>query len=273
MKKILTTILILVSAIALNAQVGYFEKSETNVFVLFEKLRFSKSDQEKDTLNTIICKVFEDILNHENSFNYNFDKLNISKIFSEDKTLKIYTWNLQYENGEFKYFGFIQYYNKNGKEYKTLQLKDNSSTIENPEIKELSAENWYGALYYSMILKKHKKDKQYVLLGWDGNNNFSNKKIIDILYFNDEGDAVFGKKVLKYENKMQNRIIFEYSQQVQMLLKYDPAVDMIVWDHLSPSSQELKGQYRFYGPDFSYDGIFFNKGIWDFYSNLNIKNQ
>ena len=45
-----------------------------------------------------------------------------------------------------------------------------------------------------------------------------------------------------------------------MMLRYDDKLKMIVFDHLSPSKPSYEGKYQYYGPDFSYDGLIFEKG-------------
>jgi len=47
---------------------------------------------------------------------------------------------------------------------------------------------------------------------------------------------------------------------------------MIVFDHLSPSKPSLVGVYEFYGPDFSYDGYKFEKGMLELYPDIDIRN-
>ncbi len=274
MRKSIFIFLISISIFTSKTIAQNIESYETKLQVLFEKLKFTKNDNIKDSINTIILREFEKCLNIEKSYDYTFSKLeNISKITSDNDLVKIITWNLPYKNGEFKYFGFIQHYNKKQKTYITTKLFDNSNNITNVENVQLTSNNWYGALYYKMVEVKYKRETQYVLLAWDGNNNLSNKKVIEVLTFNKDNLPVFGKKVFKYENRIISRIIFEYSKQVKMVLRYDENHNMIIWDHLSPSKHELRGQYQFYGPDFSYDGLYFNKGIWDFYSNIKVKNS
>jgi hypothetical protein len=34
----------------------------------------------------------------------------------------------------------------------------------------------------------------------------------------------------------------------------------------------MEGNYQFYGPDFTYDGLKFEKGIWVSYSNIDVTN-
>ncbi len=252
----------------------YSQNLESIEKKLFDKFNLLYSENEDSTLlilNSEILSIFNHALEQENSFTFPFNKLNkISKLTSEDKKLKIFTWHLQFADGNFKYFGFVQY--KNKKQIELITLDDKSDKIPNPENLRLTADNWYGALYYKIISKKNKGQTVYTLLGWDGNTNFSNKKLIDVLSFFD-GIAHFGAPIFQYQNNIQHRIIFEFAEQVNMVLRYDTDYKMIIWDHLAPAQKQFEGQFQYYGPDFSYDGVIFKKGIWNFAEKITPVNK
>ena len=58
-----------------------------------------------------------------------------------------------------------------------------------------------------------------------------------------------------------------------MALLFDDRVNMIVFDHLSPSESSFKGQYQYYGPDGSYDVLRFKRGKWFYKSDFDIRNS
>ena len=74
------------------------------------------------------------------------------------------------------------------------------------------------------------------------------------------------------ERPNKQRIIFEYSKQVSMMLNYLPDDSRIVFDHLSPPDPNLKGKFDFYGPDMSYDGFRLVNGRWRLTEDLELKN-
>jgi hypothetical protein len=47
----------------------------------------------------------------------------------------------------------------------------------------------------------------------------------------------------------------------------------VVFDHLSPSSPQYKGNPQFYGPDFSFDSYNLENGLWRLKSNIDIRNK
>jgi hypothetical protein len=110
------------------------------------------------------------------------------------------------------------------------------------------------------------------LLGWDGNNDLTRKKVIDVLRFGSSGKPAFGANIFKFDKKKRKRIFFEYSAKTNMTLTYNEKHDMIVFDHLSPSESSYKGLYQYYGPDFSYDAMYFDKGKWQLVKDVDVRN-
>ncbi len=272
-KKIVFTAVLSFVFFAGNAQ--SLKTQEHELFVLFEKLKFSNNDAVRDSVNALIVSGVRTFLETEDSYDFDFKELKmLGNIRSDDQKLRIYTWNTMDDDGDFHYFGFLQYYVRKLKKHVALELKDKSAEIQNPEFQEFGIQNWYGALYYKILERKTNYGKVYTLFGWDGNDNLSNKKLIETLTFDKAGTAKFGVPILEHEKKViKNRIILEFGEQFRMLLHYDKNVKMIVFDHLAPPKPELEGQFQCYGPDSSFDGLFFESGLWKFYSNLNITNS
>jgi hypothetical protein len=253
-----------------NGQLIQYESTIKN---LFQQIIDSDDDSVKVSNNEMIKKHFLKVLNIEGSFKHPFDSLkNIGKLVSPDEEFRIYNWNLHYEDGSFEYFGFIQKYSKEIKSYVVYELFDQSATIENPEDHLGDHRDWFGALYYQIILVKDGRTKYYTLLGWDGNNDYSNKKIIDVLYFTRSDKPKFGKGIFKIDKFKKKRVIFEYSYLASMALRFNDKMNMIVYDHLAPSNPNLKGQYQYYGPDFSYDGLYFKNGKWTEKIDIDVRN-
>ena len=206
-----------------------------------------------------------------------FDSLKSKKVMlvSPDKQIRIFTWDVRSADLSHTSFGFLQAYNKKSKQYELYELKDRSESVRDPENTTLDCSKWYGAYYFSISEKKYKKKKYYILLGWDGNNQSTNKKLIEILSINDKGFPKFGADpVLSDEKgKFKKRIIFEYKAGLVMSLRFDEEKDGILFDHLSPSETGLEGVYSFYGPDFTYDMLHFKDGKWQYVKNVDARNE
>ncbi len=251
-----------------------FSDFENEIIKNIKQISKYKTDSVNKIYSDSVYEKISKVVYTEGSFEYKFDSLSnyIGIINSPDKKIRIYNWNLLLENGEYLYYALIQYVNKKG-EQKIFSLKDNSSGIDNSESFVGNPENWYGMLYYDIIFVENKNDDYYILLAWDGNNYFTNKKFIDVLYFDEDDTPFFGKDVFEYKGKGKMRIAFEYSEKCSMAVDYNQELKMIVFDHLSPSKPIYKDMYEYYGADFSYDALKCDKGTWKLMEDIDVRNS
>jgi hypothetical protein len=240
--------------------------------LLLDSLMKISNDIKRLEINAEASKKIELLLSP--SYLY-FDTLKtikkIGKIFSPDKKFCLITWNVPLIDGQNIFFGFIQVNPGNDSVCKLFQLNDvSNSLIKINVLDEYSSDKWLGALYYEIVAEKISRKNVYIILGSRLNDLKTNKKLIETFYFNDNEKPVFGMPILQYESKLQNRIIFEYAVEISMSLRYNENLKMIVFDHLSPSASIHKGDYKFYGPDFSYDGLKFSKDRWTFVPDVKV---
>ncbi len=220
-------------------------------------------------LNEEFTEILDTVLAAERSFFYAFDSLKeITRIYSPDNYFRIINWNIYKKDGTYLYFGFLQTYDSKKKTYEYFKLQNHPELVKSAETFVGSHEKWLGMLYYKII----KNDNFYTLLGWDGNSKIIQKKYIEVLYFKKNGDPIFGKDVFKFSRKNPRRIVFQYSAEVVMSLKYDEARKLIVFDHLAPKDSFMEGQYQYYGPDFSFDAFELHKDKWRYVEDVDIKN-
>jgi hypothetical protein len=247
-------------------------EAEQHIRLFFDKAGSSKNDADKKVLADSISLWMGQALSLAGSFDYPFGNLDkMGKIRSKDGNIRLYTWNMPWTDGTNTYFGFLQY--KAGKsEIRLSLLHDSSLLISNPEEIILTPSQWYGMLVYEIVEKEFNDRIYYTLLGYDNENPLLSRKIIDVLYFSDIHEPLFGKAIFHYQGKVKCRIIFEYSARVQMSLKWNDKMKMIIFDHLSPSKPSFTGNYQFYGPDFSYDGLRFDNGIWVLVEDVDVRN-
>ncbi len=283
MKKILIICFLLSQSIAGFSQENVaLKKIEDSLKILGKAILYGESDLTKHNANVRFLKLMAKALVIENSFDYPFDSLiTIARLKSEDKKFRIINWNLRKEDGTYEYFGFVQVWSSKQKKYLLYPLIDKSDSINNPETQTLEPRNWYGELYYKIVFNKFAGRKYYTLLAWDGNNNESQKKIIDVLTFNSNDKPVFGAPIFKYNKKTYKRIIFEYNATVSMSLKYDKQNTeygkkkrtMIIFDRLCPADPSLEGSYAFYYPETNiFDSFIFKKGKWNFVKDVDARN-
>lgn len=256
-------------------------QNSNNILVAYEdslqelgpEILYGSNDSLKHAANNKFISILTKALKTPNSFDYPFDKLiTISRLSPLDNTFRIFNWNLPKQDGTYEYFCIIQAFSKRFEKYQIFNLNDQSTTITNPQNASLTSQDWYGAHYFELIGIKNRRNKYYTLLGWDGNDLLSTKKIIDILYFGAAGEPKFGKQVLETEEGFRNRIIFEYNAQAVMSIKFYKKKRTLVFDHISPAKQSLKGIGAYQGPDGSYDALKFKRGKWQLILNFDAKN-
>lgn len=152
-----------------------------------------------------------------------------------------------------------------------IALNDRTDEIRAPERTRVSSDKWYGALYTDLVETRYKDKTFFTLLGFKSNDGMVKTRLIDVLSISGK-KAFFGAPMFKQERKTLYRHIFQYSAGANMMLRYDEKLKMIVFDHLAPSEPFFNGQYRFYGPDFSYDAYRFDKGNWLLVTDVDLRN-
>lgn len=229
-----------------------------------------ENDEQKMEANKQLKTTLEAILENDTSFEIDFSSVEKMSVLKENK-LKIYNWALPYQNGTFEYFAFLQIKLSNNT-YKIVELTDKSQEIEKPESKVLTPKMWFGALYYTLIYEKKLGESYYTVLGWDGNNLLTNKKIIDVIVVDDYGMVKLGAAVFKMEKKTQKRVIFEYGKEYSMSLKFDKSKSRIIFDYLVPASSKLKGVYEYYGPSLdTFDALVLENNKWKLETEVKVE--
>lgn len=237
----------------------------------------SPSDSSRIAYASVFRTTMDSIITSPASFYYSFSSnKNLSVLTSDDRKLRVYTWMLPTQNGMlFEFFGYVQTMNKTTNKISCYVLNEKKYNINNEaEYVKLTDTAWYGALYYKLLHKKYNNKDQYILLGWQGKDVFTTRKIIDCISFS-ASKIEFGKPVFKTGGKTKSRIIFEYNAQANVSVNYNETMDMIVFDHLSPNDPkpEAKGMFNTYGPDMTYDGLKFRDGFWNLEQNILVKNK
>ncbi|MEL6590443.1 MAG: hypothetical protein AAFQ87_09070 [Bacteroidota bacterium] len=273
--------------------------------------------QHKIAQNKQFSSLLLKTLNRPESYEYDWKGLeSISVLKPEDNSFRIFTWFLvdkkldQYYGPEYNYhFGVVQRRYEDpetGKiEYIVIPLFEMSEVPRGVDNMLLDNNQWMGALYYlpkgeehlpkyrlKYLSPKRKrpngkqiKIKQdfYLLMGWSGNDEKSNLKMVEVMSFDPEQKdrVVFGADVFYFDQIPKYRAIFQYSEYAPFSLNYNWVLDkpfgkkqMIVYDHMgTPKSgeQKLKEIWET-GPDGSYDALYFYKrgGYFEWYRNIEL---
>lgn len=247
-----------------------FDGQISKLNALGKQILSNESDEDKYKTNIKYKSALKKLIETPASFETDFSALTMISILQENN-LKIYNWVILLSDDTYEYFAFFHI--KTGKdEFRVVELVDKSETIKDPETRTLTNKNWYGAYYYKLIYNKYLGKNTYTLLGWDGNNLLTNKKLIEVVTTSIKGVIKFGSPIFKTENKTKKRVIFEYSSDLAMSLKYHPKIEKIVFDVLIPSSSSLKGVYEYYGPTLdTFDALFIENKKWNYQKNIQIK--
>jgi hypothetical protein len=247
---------------------------ERNIALLHDSLAQSKYDEQTLRYAQQMMDSLAIIPANAETFNHPFNLWKFCRLISADGRLRIINWNAPLQNGEHVYFGIVWIWNEEEKTYYSVVLKDNMRDLDKFETRYLDAETWPAALYYEIIPhpkgRGSKRCDTYTLLGWDGRDNLTNAKVLDVIKITAKDKIRFGEGLFETGTGMKKRLMFQYADEVSASFKYYPKKKCIVMDHLSPKSSMMEGVFADYGPDGTYDLYQWEKGKWKLYSNIDI---
>lgn len=241
------------------------QKKEDSLKIFAAAILQGRNPEDRFAADSQFTKTFVRALQVKNSFYYPFDSLiTIAKVIPQDSTFKIFTWQLPISADVIRQHGAIQMKTADGS-LKIFPLLDKSDVINNIDDTVTSNIAWIGALYYKIIEEKSFGKNVYTLLGFDDNNINSDRKIIEVLTFED-GKPVFGGPFFSFQdNSLQkkniSRYIMEYKKNAGPRLTFDNDMNMIVYEHLISETGEVQKKYT-YIPDGDYEGLKWKDGKW-----------
>lgn len=269
--------------------------------------------------NKEFSQLLAETLRRPDSYSYPFDSLkSISILTAEDNSFRLFTWHLvkrpdnktYYGEIEHYYFGLVQrkYTPANGPtEYLVIPLIEMEEIPRGVETEVLDNYNWLGALYYPAkgrgneipVFKfkyydpkqiasngkiKQVKQNHYVLLGWNGMDNTSNLKSVEVMSFDPENPkrVLFGAPIFFFDPVVpKSRALFRYSEYAPFGLNFGYAKgglfglgkeEVILFDHLANpgnTTQKLTEIWEM-GPDGSYDALALRGGAFEWYKNIEV---
>lgn len=274
MSKVIAILLLGIATIGIIAQEPAYPelvKAESNLQMLFNRL-YSDTLQDPQPILDSIAIMMPEVLVKPGAMEFPWKGLNrIGIITSDDGRIRIFTWHVTEDPDNYCYYGYIQIAQRKGR-VDVVKLVDNQKNQRNLQKLDQSADNWYGKLYYSIITTRYRRKTYYTLLGMDFNDSYSIIKTIEALAIN-RNRPQFEKELFFIGNDRMDRLVLEYSTQVAISLRYDPDMDMITFDHLVPFHPMYNGNYEFYGPDGSFDGLEFASGRWILREDIDARNQ
>ncbi len=248
---------------------------EDTIQVLSYHVLRDRKDEERYYSCQELIKTFVKALKINNSFYYAFDSVrHVSIQYPDDSTFRLITWQLYVGPNEYKYYGSIQ---MRSEKLVLFPLSDRSSMMFLPQKETLTAQNWYGALYYNIKQVSTSEGTYYTLFGLDMYKLMSRRKVIDVLHFDKEGKPQFGaplfvQKDLRDPNIpkeiIKNRVIIEYSAEGAVSCNFSDDYGMIIYDNLIRIPGGMKGQGMLSVSDGSYRGYKFDGNHWLYKSKV-----
>lgn len=224
-----------------------------------------RSEEARQAANDQFIPMLVRTLKTSGSFYYRFDSLtNISIQYPQDSTFRIFSWGLELETSFYHHYGAIQMRTEDGK-LKLFPLFDNSDYMNNYDT-IAGPKGWFGCLYYKILQRHYFNKEYYTLFGWDANNIRSQKKLLDMLSFDKDGQPVFGAPMFSFAedsvpSPTRNRFILEYKKDGTVSMSYNPQMDMIVYDHLISETNQ-PGKPSTFVSDLDYEGFKWKGGKW-----------
>lgn len=224
----------------------------------------SKDDNERQLASDSLRLLLIEALNSEGSFSYPFDSLtHMGVLNSPDGYFRIFNWNVPRQDRSFAYYCFVMTYDKKSEISDWTELVEAKREINKVENKYLDAESWLGALYYEIIPIKGGKKPAYTLLGWDGKDKLTTRKIVDVISFEKNGIRL-GAPIFKTEMGTNKRYLLEFADDARVSLKWHARQKRIVFDHLAPLDPMMAGIPAYYIPDGTFDTLNLVRGKWVF---------
>lgn len=189
---------------------------------IFEEVCNAPTDNQRYHANEAAIQLFAEALGEDNSFRWQWDfGGKVSVLTSADKKFRIITWPVVNDEGEYECFGFVQALNEKTGKYDVYVLNDKSEDIVNRQEALLAPDNWFGAVYQELITTSHEGKNYYTLLGWNGVDNLTQRKIIEPVCFKSGGSMPqFGQNLFRKERNIR-RVVLEYTNMAMVNLRYE----------------------------------------------------
>lgn len=247
------------------AVINELEQKEDSLKDVSRKMVFSENPAERFRSDSLFVRMLIRALKNPYAFYYPFDSLNISRVYSPDSSFRIFTWQLKRDEYIILQRGAIQMNTRDGS-LKLFPLHDQSMFTAKPLDSIRTNKNWIGAIYYRIIQKEYNGKKFYTLIGFDDFSVNSNKKWMDVLSFDNNGEPVFGAAPISFKEDSvvrpdQRRFSIEYKKEAKTFFNYDKELDLIIVDHLVSETDEPEKRFT-YVPDGDYEAFKWKDGKW-----------
>lgn len=231
----------------------------------------------RDSLNQRFKSELRAFLGQEGVFQRDLSRINnMMQLVGPKERFAVFTW--QCPDADYKYtrHGLIAVETRS--EIKVIPLTDAMDELGDWTSVYGKPERWPGAIYYQMVPFPDDKEK-FLLLGFAPGEPL-NQKIIEVLEIDKRGRVRFGAKVFRVEKWMDRilkkaplRLILKYNAKYSTSVRWNEKNEMVIMDHLAPPDVKMKGLYIMYGPDFTYDGLYYEDDWWHLSEGVQFNTQ
>lgn len=289
-KLILTALLLTVASCIQAQNKELMGQHQQRLASLLQRTASAPTDNERYLASEEAVAELTAALDEEQSERWRWQLPQVASVLtSPDGQLRIFTWAVVRDDGEFECFGAVQFYNQKEEEYQYKLLHDKSDEIMNREESVLTADNWFGAIYQDIIQTSHGGRTYYTLLGWNGVDMLTDRRVIEPVMFKG-GEPQFGAPLFRRERN-QRRIVLEYKEGASVQLAYeDQFVEevtrervkvkgtnryrteetrkshkekMIIFDEVEPQVPGMEGLFQYYVPSGVEMAYAFIDGKWE----------
>ncbi len=227
----------------------------------------------RDSSNRYFKKQLKAFLAEDDNYKLELKELtSMIRVADPSDKVAFYTWQMPDENFKYHRFGIAVVETKKGPV--VTELIDALEDIPNLQERILKPEEWPGALYYKLIPLKGEKDK-FTLLGYASGEK-THKKIIEAIEIKHNGGIRFGAKIFRVDDwqdkilkKAPYRLVLEYGSKYAVTVRWNEKEERIIMDNIGPPEPKMKGLYFMYGPDFSYNALYWEDDWWHLINKVN----
>lgn len=289
-KKIALLVLLSVASTAAAQDKALMQQHQERLSALLAKVATAPTDNERYLASEEAVQVLAQALEEEESERWSWQLPRVASVLtSPDKQFRIFSWAVVRDNGEYECFGAVQFYNDREEEFQYQLLNDKSEEIMNREESVLSADQWFGAVYQELIQTSHAGRTYYTLLGWNGVDALTDRKVIEPVTMRG-GQPQFGAPLFRRERNLR-RVVLEYTNDAMVNLGYGEQFveevthdrvkvkgtnryrtvekrkthkeKMIIFDEVEPQVPGMEGLFQYYVPSGVELAYAFIDGKWE----------
>ena len=288
MKRMTRVLLLMAAGVAVAQDRSLMAAHQQRLAELFERTASAPTDNERYLASEEAVQELAAALDEEQSERWQWKLPNsVSVLTSPDKKLRVFTWAVVSDEGEFECFGAVQFYNDRSEQYEYRLLNDKSDEVIGREESVLRPDCWLGAIYQDLLQTTASDRTYYTLLGWNGVDNITDMRVIEPVTLRG-GTPQFGAAVFRRERNLR-RVVLEYRGDAAVGMGYDEQTvsvttrervkkngryvtvektkehkeRMIIFDEVEPQMEGMKGLFQYYVPSGAELAYVWVDGKWE----------